>query len=283
MGFFCAMEDLVTDFSEFELREIRDIIWRASGIYIEDQKIYLLNYKLRPRLKQLGVSPRTYIKFCKDHGQREIDEILKLITIGETQFFRDKIQLDIFFDRVLRRYVDENVKRNLMLLSAGCATGEEPYTLSIYLMEKMPHLNYKIIGVDINENFIQKAKEGVYSTYSVRGIPPFLLPKYFDKIDDNTWRIKEHVARNVTFERINLMDRPRMKMLGKFDAIVCKNVIIYFDESARNQVAETFWSILNKGGYLVLGPAERIPVVTEIFEPVFEGNMFFYKKIDSLL
>lgn len=269
------------DFSELELKEIRDIVWRTSGIYIEDQKIYLLNYKLKPRLRTLGVDPKTYIKLCKDHNQREIEEIFKLITIGETQFFRDKIQLDVFFDKIFKRYVEEKNKKSVVLLSAGCATGEEPYTLSIYLLEKFPHIAHKVIGVDINENFIQKAKEGMYSTYSIRGVPPYLLPKYFERIDENTWRIKDIVSKNVSFEKINLMDKVRMKLLGKFDTIFCKNVIIYFEDKARNQVAETFWSILYKEGYLVLGPPERISVITEIFEPVFDSNMFFYKKIDS--
>ncbi|MCS7213057.1 MAG: protein-glutamate O-methyltransferase CheR [Candidatus Calescibacterium sp.] len=276
------MEEKSFDFSESEIKEIRDLIWRFSGIYIEDQKTYLLSYKLKPRLKHLGVDPRTYIKLCKDHNQKEIDELLKIITIGETQFFRDKIQIDVFFDRILKKYLDESGKKNLNFLSAGCATGEEPYTLSIYMLEKLPHISYKVVGVDINENFIQKAKDGTYSMYSVRGIPPYLLPKYFDRIDENTWKIKDIVAKNVFFEKINLMDKIRMRMLGKFDVIFCKNVIIYFDERSRNQLAETFWSILNKGGYLVLGPAERISVITEIFEPIFEGNMFFYKRTDMM-
>lgn len=274
------MEERALDFSESELKELRDIIWKNSGIYMEDQKIYLLNYKLKPRVKILGVDPRTYIKMCRDHNQKEIDELLKLITIGETQFFRDKIQIDVFFDKILKRYIETSGKKSMMFLSAGCATGEEPYTLSIYMLEKFPQIPYRVIGVDINDDFIQKAKEKIYSTYSLRGIPPYLLPKYFDRIDENTWRLKDLPSKNVSFERTNLTDKIRMKMLGKFDIIFCKNVIIYFDEKTRNELAETFWSILNKNGYLVLGPAERISAVTEIFEPVFEGNMFFYRKSD---
>ncbi len=276
------MEEHVLDFSESELKELRDIIWKSSGIYMEDQKIYLLNYKLKPRVKLLGVDPRTYIKICRDHNQKEINELVKLITIGETQFFRDKIQIDVFFDRILKKYIEAGGKKSLVFLSAGCATGEEPYTLSIYMLEKYPQIPYRVIGVDINDDFIQKAKERIYSTYSLRGITPYLLPKYFDRIDENTWRLKDLVSKNVSFERINLTDKIRMKMLGKFDIIFCKNVIIYFDEKTRNELAETFWSILNRNGYLVLGPAERISVITEIFEPVFEGNMFFYRKSDII-
>lgn len=276
------MEEKSLDFSESELKELRDIIWKNSGIYMEDQKIYLLNYKLKPRIKILGVDPRTYIKICKDHNQKEIDELLKFITIGETQFFRDKLQIDVFFDRILKEYIETNGKKMIIFLSAGCATGEEPYTLSIYMLEKFSYVSYKVIGVDINDDFIQKAKERTYSTYSLRGIPPYLLPKYFDKLDENTWRIKDIVAKNVSFERINLMDKIRMKMLGKFDVIFCKNVIIYFNDKTRNELAETFWSILNTNGYLVLGPAERISVITEIFEPIFEGNMFFYRKSGNM-
>lgn len=276
------MEEHVLDFSESELKELRDIIWKSSGIYMEDQKIYLLNYKLKPRVKLLGVDPRTYIKICRDHNQKEINELVKLITIGETQFFRDKIQIDVFFDRILKKYIEAGGKKSLVFLSAGCATGEEPYTLSIYMLEKYPQIPYRVIGVDINDDFIQKAKERIYSTYSLRGVTPYLLPKYFDRIDENTWRLKDLVSKNVSFERINLTDKIRMKMLGKFDIIFCKNVIIYFDEKTRNELAETFWSILNRNGYLVLGPAERISVITEIFEPVFEGNMFFYRKSDII-
>lgn len=268
----------IISFSEEELKEIRDIIWKISGIYIEDSRLYLLSYKLKPRLHHLGISPQNYIKLLRNNSQSEIDELFKLITIGETQFFRDKIQFDVFFEKVIKDYAFQ--KKSLKFLSAGCATGEEAYTISIYMLEKYPTIPYKVIGVDINDDFIQRAKKRLYSAYSVRGVPPNLIPKYFDRVDENTWKLKEIAAKNTSFERINLMDRLKMQFLGKFDVIFCKNVIIYFDEKSRNQLAETFWSILEEGGYLVLGPAERISVISEIFEPIFEGNMFFYRKME---
>jgi len=271
--------DLETRLTQEEIKEIRELIWKNTGIYIDDNKLYLIDYKISPRIRKLGMSPKEYIAYIKDsRGEREFSELINLITIGETQFFRDKPQIDVFFDSLLKEYVQKNGVKFITALSAGCATGEEPYTLSIYLMEKFPLIPFKVYGVDINEKFVEKAKQGIYSSYSLRGVPPNIIFKYFDKIDEFTWQIKDIVKRNVVIERVNLMDRVRMKMLGRFDFIFCKNVIIYFDMESRDKLAQTFWSLIKKGGYLVLGPAERIQIVTAIFEPVFINNMFFYKK-----
>jgi chemotaxis protein methyltransferase CheR len=271
-----------SEFTEEEIKEIRNIIWKHSGIYIEDSKLYLLKFKTSSRLKKIRVTPREYIFLLNDSSQ-ELKELIESITIGETQFFRDKIQIDTFFDKIFKNYIQE--KKNspdiITILSAGCATGEEPYTLAIYMLEKFPAINFRVFGIDINENFIERAKEGKYSSYSIRGVPPLILTKYFDRIDQETWKIKDIVKKYVSFERVNLMDKLKMRLLGKFDVIFCKNVIIYFDESSRNKVAEHFWYILKKSGYLVLGPAEKIRIVSEIFEPIFESGMFFYKKIEK--
>jgi chemotaxis protein methyltransferase CheR len=272
----------IYDFTEEEIKDIRNIIWKHSGIYIEDSKLYLLKFKTSSRLKIKRLKPKEYIALLKDSSE-ELKELIESITIGETQFFRDKIQLDTFFDKVFRGYAQQRIQNSdiITILSAGCATGEEPYTLAIYMLEKFPLANFKVLGVDINENFIGRAKEGIYSSYSVRSVPPFILTKYFDKIDQDAWRIKDIVKKYVSFERVNLMDKLKMRLLGKFDVIFCKNVIIYFDENSRNKVAEHFWYILKKSGFLVLGPAERIRIVSEIFEPVFESGMFFYRKMEK--
>jgi chemotaxis protein methyltransferase CheR len=271
-----------SEFTEEEIKEIRNIIWKHSGIYVEDSKLYLLKFKTSSRLKKIRVTPREYILLLNDSSQ-ELKELIESITIGETQFFRDKIQIDTFFDKMFKNYIQE--KKNspdiITILSAGCATGEEPYTLAIYMLEKFPAINFRVFGIDINENFVERAKEGKYSSYSIRGVPPIILTKYFDRIDQETWKIKDIVKKYVSFERINLMDKLKMRLLGKFDVIFCKNVIIYFDESSRNKVAEHFWYILKKSGYLVLGPAEKIRIVSEIFEPIFESGMFFYKKMEK--
>ncbi len=273
--------DVQVGFSGEELKEIREIIWKNTGIYIEDSKMYLLSYKLKIRLGQLGVEPREYMHLLRDSSQKELWELMNVITIGETQFFRDKVQFDLLFDKIVKPYVGKGVK-SLNILSAGCATGEEAYTLSIYMLEKIPSIPYKIVGVDINANFIERAKEGLYSSYPLRGVPPYFIQKYFDQIDESTWKIKDIVKKNVTFEKVNLIDNFRMKLLGKFDFIVCKNVIIYFDDDSRDKLAQIFWTILNDGGFLVLGPAERIRAITAIFEPIFMDGLFFYKKQDKL-
>lgn len=274
-------KESIINFTHEELKEIRDIIWKQTGIYIEDNKFYLLNYKVGSRLRKLNIKPREYIRLLNDSASEEIKEVINSITIGETQFFRDKIQLDIFFDKIFRDYLKDYRGEEIRFLSAGCSTGEEPYTIAIYLLEKFPLINFKVVGVDINETFISKAKEGIYGIYSVRSTPPYLLTKYFERLDDSTWKIKEDVKKKVQLERVNLMDRVGVKLLGKFDVIFCKNVIIYFDDLSRNKLAETFWSILKKGGFLVLGPAERISIISLIFEPLFESGMFFYKKVEK--
>ena len=240
--------------------ELREFIYKKSGIFFEKSKEYLLTNRLRKRLKELNLSSfEEYLRYIKSpKGTRELGPLFDAITINETYFFRHIRQIEAFRDVMVPELLKK--KRSVNVWSAACSTGEEPYTLVIALMEKYgQNIPARILASDISNEVLEKAKEGIYGEYSVKELSPEMKRKYFDSGGLGKYKIKDFVKRKVVFKNINLLDPTLSRKVGKMDVIFCRNVLIYFDNNARQKVTETFYNdILNPGGYLVLGATESI-------------------------
>jgi len=240
--------------------ELREFIYQKSGIFFEKSKEYLLTNRLKKRLKELGLSSfEEYIRYLKSpKGAKELGPLFDAITINETYFFRHIRQIEAFRDVMVPELLKK--KRGVNVWSAACSTGEEPYTLVIALMEKYgQNIPARVLASDISNEVLEKAKEGVYGEYSVKELSPEMKKKYFDNIGLGKYKIKDFVKRKVVFKNINLLDPALPRKVGKMDVIFCRNVLIYFDNNARQRVVNTFYEdILNPGGYLVLGATESI-------------------------
>jgi chemotaxis protein methyltransferase CheR len=185
---------------------------------------------------------------------------MDVLTVNETYFFREQNQLMAFGEEILEelKAVNRN-KRTLRIWSAGCSTGEEPYTIAMIINEKAAFSGWdiEIHGSDINQRVLQTARRGVYRKNSFRTTEPYFLNKYFVE-EDGAYRISDAVKKYVNFSYLNLLDPFKAKFLGRMDVIFCRNVLIYFDNASRRRVIDNFYDRLMDGGYLLLGHAESL-------------------------
>ena len=206
------------------------------------------------------------------HGGRL--ELAGGITIGETCFFRNQPQLDALRNIVMARIVEARANmalRHLRIWSAGCSTGEEPYTLSMMLLEetagKLQGWTFEILATDLNERSIAHCKRGSYGDYSTRNLTPYFRQKYFTERGDELV-VNPEVKAQVNFTRVNLQDSAPMSFIEGIDVILCCNVLIYFDVTSKRRVIQHFYNSLLPRGYLFLGHSESLFGVSDDFRLV---------------
>jgi chemotaxis protein methyltransferase CheR len=270
--------------SDDEFRLLRDFIHEYCGIFFDDASKYLLERRLSNRLRQLHIASfKDYYRFLR-YDRRRDDELVQamdVLTINETYFFREQRQLDAFSKEILPELKERNVlSRKIRIWSAGCSTGEEPYTLAMLIMEDGGFAGWdvSIFGSDINQRVLQNARRGVYRQNSFRTIDKYFLGRYFEPDEGETYRISDRVKRYVNFGNLNLVEAARLRFLDTMDVIFCRNVMIYFDESAKKKVVQNFYDRLTDGGYLLLGHAESLINISTAFRLKHLVNDMVYQK-----
>lgn len=270
---------------EFEI--LANFIYHKSGIKMEANKTYLLNNRVQKRIKELRFSGAAeYIRYLKysDKNGAELQEFLNLVTVNETFFFRDFPQLEAFVECV-KAVVELKMQNNdytLKIWSAGCSTGEEPYTLSIILHEILDDVTkwkITILASDIDQVVLRKAVNGVYEHRSIKDTPAEYLDNYFIyNREKQTYQVTDSVRSIVQFEHLNLNDKDRMRLKRNFDIIFCRNVLIYFDDESRRRAVEVFYSALNEKGYVFLGSSESMGRITLAFKLMRLNKFLVYCK-----
>lgn len=258
--------------SEEEFRLVRDLIHSHCGIFFDADAKYLLEKRLARRLDQHQLPGfKEYYHFLKYSRVREqeLSDIMDVLTTNETYFFREEFQLNAFVGELLpelKAVKDTRGDRTIRIWSAGCSTGEEPYTIAMLLMETGVFKDWKIeiVGTDISHRVLQQARKGLYGKSSFRTTSPERVQRFFHQ-QDGLYRINDEVRGLVTISHLNLLDENRMILLGKMDIIFCRNVIIYFDQAAKKLVIESFYRSLREGGYLLLGHSESLLNTTTAF------------------
>ena len=275
-----------------QLIQIRDLVYQVAGIFQPDNKLRHLEDRCQKRMQALKVATLREYYECltvKPTRQVELVSLLNEITIGETFFFRNQPQLDALRNVVLTRIVEARKKmslRHLRIWSAGCSTGEEPYTLSIMLMEELARRlqgwTFEIVATDLNERSVAHAKAGVYGSYSTRNLAPEITRKYFSPAGENL-QVNTEVKTHVSITRVNFLDDARMLFLKGFDVIMCCNVLIYFDVQSKRRVIQHFYNNLLGHGYLFLGHSESLYGVNDDFRLVHLPSATAYVKSEERL
>ena len=267
-------------------RLIRDIIKDYCGLYFDDTSRYLLEKRLSRRINNHHLNDfRDYYRFIRydKRAEEELTAIMDVLTVNETYFFREQNQLRAFSEEILEELKALNRDRKtLRVWSAGCSTGEEPYTIAMLINER-GHFNgwdIEIHGSDINQRVLQTARRGVYRRNSFRTTEPYFMSKYFTE-EDGSFKISDVVKKHVNFSYLNLLDPFKAKFLGKMDVIFCRNVLIYFDNASRRRVIENFHDRLVDGGYLLLGHAESLINISTAFTLKHLKNDMVYQKPDG--
>jgi chemotaxis protein methyltransferase CheR len=211
--------------------------------------------------------------------------LLNEITIGETFMFRSPAQMEALRNVILPEIMKAKAAlgfKRLHFWSAGCSTGEEPYTLAMFLLEESKNLlagwSFDVLATDLNENSLEAAKAGIYGEYSLRSTAAELRKKYFQPYDGKRVQACEQLKSAVRFDRVNLSDEGKMRLLNGMDVIFCCNVLIYFDLLSKRKVVQHFFSNLLSGGYLFLGHAESLYQVDDHFQLVHLPGVIAYWK-----
>lgn len=266
-----------------EFRLLRDLVYDYCGIFFQDDVTYILQRRLNTRLRQLDVgSFSEYYRYLRFSAQRrqELEEIIELLTTNETYFFREEYQLKAFGEEILPELIERRGReKRLRIWSAGCSSGEEAYTIAMIIKEdrRLEDWNVEIFGNDISRKMLQAARKGVYGRSSFRVLDPYYRDKYFQPHGDQ-FRVVDALRSITNFGQLNLLDSEMLQLVGKVDLVFCRNVLIYFDKTARLQVVKTFYAKLRELGYLLLGHSESLMNITTDFELVYLKNDMVYRK-----
>jgi chemotaxis protein methyltransferase CheR len=269
-------------------RQIRDLVYKVSGIYKADEKLYLLADGCGRRMKQVEVrTPRQYWGrlTAQPHRDEELRELLNEITIGETCLFRSQPQLEALRKVILPELAEQKARqitKRLRIWSAGCSTGEESYTLAMNLLEESAGLlkgwTIEILATDLNDHSVETAKAGIYGGYALRNTTDYYKRKYFTVVDEKKLQVRPEAKKLVTFSRLNLQDDNKMLFMKGMDLIFCCNVLIYFDGASKAKVVNHFFSNLNFGGYFFLGTSESLMKLNDQFHLIhFPGTIAYWK------
>lgn len=278
-------EEQIIPLPDDVFRLLRDLIHEYCGIYFDDGSKYLLERRLSRRLQQRQLrSYDEYYRFLRYDRKRdeEMSILVDNLTTNETYFFRELPQLTAFSEEILpdlRRTLGG--RRSLRIWSAGCSTGEEPYTIAMLLLESgdwWRDWQIEILGSDINQRVLHTARKGVYKKGSLRATPPAMVQKYFIDEGRGDYRIIDRVRELVSFSFMNLLDPFKMSLIRDVDVVFCRNVIIYFDREAKKKVIESFHDKLRDGGYLLLGHSESLINVSNAFVLRTLRNDMVYQK-----
>jgi len=267
---------------DFDL--LSSILKERSGLVLSEDKIYLLESRLTPIARQRGLETLDdLIGQIRLHRKEDLlNDITEAMTTNESFFFRDNTPFDLFKDTVLPELLVSRAQtKRVRIWCAAASTGQEPYSLGIILKEmqdKLAGWNFEIIGTDISQQVLDKAKAGIYSQFEVqRGMPIKLLMKYFTQAGE-MWQISEEIRNMVTYRPFNLLSN--LSSLGTFDVIFCRNVLIYFDQETKSQVLERMRNQITNDGTLFLGSAETVLGLTDKFKPV-SGKRGLYMTSDN--
>jgi chemotaxis protein methyltransferase CheR len=267
------------EISDGEFVALRDLIRERFGLYYDDQKRFLLLSRLQTRLAKRGFETyAAYVAFLRSGARREEEwnDLASALSNNETYFFRERAQLKALADGI----VDEFLARSsrVRLWSAACSSGEEAYSLAMTLLAsgKLGDAQLSIRATDISTRVLEIAERGFYRALSFRATEPPMIQRWFHPQDDG-FVIDERIKRLVAFGRLNLLDGSRIAGEGPFDAIFCRNVLIYFDKPTQKRVVESFAKALRPGGYLFLGHAESLFHLTDLYEPIIGREAIVYR------
>lgn len=258
------------ELAEEQLDKIISLVKSMSGINLNDSKKELVKARLGKRLRLLNMdSFDDYIKLVRDDSDgSELTAMLDAISTNLTNFFRESDHFDYLVSHVFPGIIKSGSRR-MRIWSAGCSTGEEPYSIGITMEENIPDLknwDARILATDLSTKVLDTASKGHYPAKRLESMPERWRQEYFtvDRSGDHkTYTVKESLRKRISFGHLNLMGPWPMK--GPFDVIFCRNVMIYFDKPTRAQLIERFWNLLGHGGILFIGHSESLTGIPHKF------------------
>lgn len=257
--------------SESDFEKFREFFYRKTGISFESTKRYFVDKRLIERIEATEcASFRSYFtKLRFEASGEELQHLTNLMTVNETYFFREEYQFQCLVNSILPDITSRKTDGSpIRIWAIPSSSGEEPYSIAIYLLEYWAGINdwdIEIISSDIDTRILAEARQGRYSQRSVQHLPEQLLNKYFKRSLDG-YQICDDLREAVEFTRVNLSERADTRAYRNFDVIFCRNLLIYFDDVSRKSAAETFYDALNPGGYICLGHSESMSRFSSLYK-----------------
>jgi len=266
-------------------RRFCEVINKSTGLHFSENSKFFFEKRLQNRLDSLGgLTPNDYLHYLLYDAERdkELENLVDLLTTNETYFMREERQLTCFKKDIVPRLIEEKKGKPIRIWSAGCSTGEEPFSITILLEEMGAYSrsDFEIKATDISRRVIARARTGIFGENAFRMVDEDFKKRWFTEENPGRYLLKENIRRRVSFSWFNLYDHDRYRTLSPFDIIFCRNVIIYFDMEAKVKVIERFWDTMQPGGFLLLGHSESLISVTEKFQLVHLPNDLVYLKAE---
>lgn len=276
-----SKREIITD---ADFLKFRDFFYRKTGIHFDEGKRYFVDKRLVERIEATGADDfRSYFIALRFESKgEELQQLVNSMTVNETYFFREAYQ----FDCMVKDMLAEVAKRKrhggrIRIWSIPSSTGEEPYSIAIYLLERWPLINdyeVEILSSDIDTTVLSAAQRGVYSARSVGQLPKEYLAKYFTRRNDNEFVISRDLVSAVEFSRVNLTDANDTRKFRDIDLIFCRNLLIYFDDLSRRVAAEAMYDALSPGGFICLGHSESMSRISSLFSVRRFADAMVYQK-----
>jgi chemotaxis protein methyltransferase CheR len=254
-----------------QFQQLCDYLYRETGLVFSEQKRYFVERRIAERMAATGTrSFASYFAYLRNASNAELEPFINAFTVNETYFYREEYQLRCLTRDLLKsRIAEKKTGDSIRIWSLPCSTGEEPYSLAIWLLENWPQVDayeIEIIGSDIDTAVLEAARAAIYGKRALMRLNEDLIEKYFEMVDDQHWRLIEDLRGSVLFAPVNAVESDDVRKFGRFDVIFCRNMLIYFDDASRRVAAENLYEALLPGGYLCLGHAESMSRISGLFE-----------------
>jgi chemotaxis protein methyltransferase CheR len=269
-----------------EVKRFCEFLYRRTGMLFSDSKRYYIDRRLAERIAATG-SPsfQAYFATLRSGADHEIEYLINTFTVNETYFYREDHQLrcmtsDLLDNLVPRKKSGEPIR----IWSIPCSTGEEPYSIAIWLMENwrdVDQYNIEIVASDIDTRALSAAMEGIYGNRALMRLTQHVITRYFEPIAGDRHRIDQGLRDSIQFTQANLVDSQDMARFGGFDIVFCRNVLIYFDDASRRIAAENLYDSLNPGGYICLGHSETMSRISPLFSVCRFSEAIVYQRLEK--
>jgi chemotaxis protein methyltransferase CheR len=298
-----ASPGLQLQFSDAEMKLLQNLVYQECGMHFDSRRAHFLQDRLQRRLRecQLDSFYSYYRLLISNEGKAELTKLLENLTVNETSFFRNKAQLDLFHKHILDQILRQKQEKrqfSLRLWSAGCSTGQEPYTMAMLVADALsyhclrnpsgyelpmprplisPPWRVEILASDINYSVLRAGQEGIYSEAQMASVDYSYRLRHFDKVGDR-YAVKKSLKELIHFDFHNLKTE---FLPQRNDVIFCRNVMMYFDEAEQKRLVEKFSRCLNPGGYLFVGHAESLLGLTDKFTMIYRETGTAYQQIEG--
>jgi chemotaxis protein methyltransferase CheR len=264
----------VTEFpavSEEEFRKVSEFLYRRTGMVFAESKRYYAHRRIADRMAALGLSNfSAYFHHLRADSNGEVEQFINAFTVNETYFYREDHQLRCMTVDLLRERATVKPRGEpYRIWSVPCSSGEEPYSLAMWLLENWPEVDtheIEIVGSDIDTDCLEAARAGEYGARALMRLSPSLVKKYFEPSGADRWRLVSDLRDSVQFTAVNLVEPGETAAQGTFDIIFCRNVLIYFDDASRRIASENLYESLAPGGFICLGHTESMSRISPLFE-----------------